>query len=341
MWLRFIRKLAMAAMVAAVVIGPIARTALADGVNARTGSGSVAQRLQSLPNSGKQSPESLLFVTLIGKKWIDVFNSQGRKIREIRTGAVGEGEVIATDGYRDLFVADGSATSAPYVDEYEPPYDSRPVKIYVPGTQGAWGVAADARTGVLAIFSFTLSPPYEPYFIAFYRHGSAKPCNVVSTKGSPLQTFDPVGFFDSEGTLFFNGYNGKSSVVASLPGECSAKTVNLYSFAVPTHNPSVFAVDGNDNVVISTEENHNVLLYSYKHPKGGVFASPIAATWIGPYGGHDAGPLTFAGDGRHIWAASGAILLYRYPGIQTTAPVLVIPNVQYAGQAAVAPPLVP
>jgi hypothetical protein len=211
--------------------------------------------------------------------------------------------------------------------------------------QIAWGVASDAKTGILAVISVSNSG-FGADYISFFRQGEATPCNVVASNGS-IQGFGTAAALDAEGTLFFEGSveGGESSAVASLAGECDAKKLNVLSFAQPIDPAGYMAFDGNDDFVIQDFVGDKPgPIYTYRHPNNGTFGPPIATTSLGSYGGSGPTLLALSSDGKYLWAGDyygSDVLLYRYPGLEATAPVLVIPNIAQPLAGAVFPPLIP
>jgi len=287
---------------------------------------------------GGHKSNSLLFVAEQARHEITVFDSLGRRIHIIH-GPIGN---LAMDKFGDLFVADFLGLS--FVNEYKPPYSGPPIRLNLPSDQIAWGVSTDEKTGVLAILSITREVGNDA--ISFFKHGATKPCKVVTTQSGSLGLGTQAAF-DAEGTLFFGAStgNGGGVIVASLAGECDAKSIRELSFDQPIYPYGNIAFDKDDNFVIQSYVNDQPgPIYTYRHPKNDAFGPPIAASQLGIY---DSRPLTFltlSCDGEHLWAGDfygSDVFLYRYPSEPILPPLLAISNVRENVSAAVFPMLVP
>lgn len=228
-----------------------------------------------------------------------------------------------------------------HVHIYSPPYTGKPTVITF-GSEQVHSLAVYLSTGMFAVTTQVRKDGSGR--VNFFRRGEITPCAIVAV---PTNYPDEAGAaFDAEGDLFFNVANQSSngqSLIASVSGGCSAKVVQIYQFTKKVISPEAFiAFDKNDNIVLQDwNGTRGLMIYTFAHPKNGVFGSPISETKPRYYNGYLPFFLAMGSDGAHFWASFIGTTLgyYNYPA--GGKPVVLLLGLDGVNGIAVLPPLVP
>jgi hypothetical protein len=295
--------------------------------------------LQS-PVSAYPPPSSdgpLLFVGESGRPETAIFNAQNQQIGSIAAPTAS----VAFDRQGDYYVAPVGTSSALFI--FQPPYKQKPQLISFGQTQLTWGVAVDTLTGVFAVSLAYGGGGPGPGYVEFFKHGATSPCAIVKANGGQL---GPGSAFDREGRLFLDDpLNDGSSAIASISGECSARSIEVDTLPSPGIQPrNPFTFNSDDNLVFQDNNSEQVLTFA--HPKNGKVAAPITTTILNlPDTRWRTGVFLdcLTADAQHLWAIpltnyEKQLLLFRYP--QGGTPIAAI-NVPNGYSCAVTPPLIP
>ncbi len=278
----------------------------------------------------------LLFAASLGKQTIIIFNGSGKEVGSIRTG-IGP---LATDRHGDLYVAPNQQGYANKVEIYAPPYTGSPTVLNIKG-QIVLSVAVDAVSGVFAVTSTSSKPGGGPSRETFFRSGGRTPCATVMQPPNTARFYGHTAF-DREGTLFdLITLNNSVLDAVAIRGGCNAKTAQLLSFHESLVDAGQLAFNADDNMVLQAYPGGRPgPIYTYAHPKGGMFGAPIATTNLQPQKGYTPIFNSMSSDGHHLWAdyINPEISLYDYPGGGPPVKSFPIYNAIYA---AVSPPLIP
>jgi hypothetical protein len=160
---------------------------------------------------------------------------------------------------------------------------------------------------------------------------------------------DPAGsilgsglVFDAESRLFLIDEEVSNETVASIVGECQAKSAVVYQFPTQLDPLPPLTFTSNDRLVF--QDGVSETIQTYALPQSNKFATPIATTHLIPTGSKPMLLECLTKDGGHLWASelppgSQPLLAeYQYPN--GGKPVAFI-HVEGPGQCAVFPPIVP
>jgi hypothetical protein len=271
--------------------------------------------------------DSLLFEGLV--RGTLIFNSQDHVVGKVPVGT-GESRLDQEGNY---YQAD--PVNPPRLLIFAPPYDRVSTRITF-SVNVNWGVAVDPKTGVFAV---ALQSGNKGY-VEFFRHGSQVPCATVSEpEGSILAT----GLvFDAEGRLFVLDEEVSNETVASIAGECQAKSVVVYHFPTQINPLPPLTFTSNDRLVF--QDGVTETIQTYELPQNNQFGAPIATTRLVPTGSKPMLLECLTNDGGHLWASElppgsqQPLAEYQYPS--GGKPVAFI-HVANPGGCAVFPPIVP
>jgi hypothetical protein len=279
----------------------------------------------------------IAFVDELGRHQTAIFNAQNQQIGAF-PAPFGS---VAFDRQGNYYVAPAGTSSALFI--FQPPYKQKPQLINFGETQLTWGIAVDARTGVLAVSLIYGGGGPGPGYVEFFKHGATSPCAIVESNDGQL---GPGAAFDREGRLFLDdSLNNGYSAIASISGECSARSIEVDSLPSPSIYPQdQFAFNSDDNLVF--EDNNSERILTFAHPKNGKFAPPIATTMLQiPASQLRTGVFLacLTADAQHVWAMpltnyEKRLLLFRYPQGGTPIGAINVPN---GYSCAVTPPLIP
>lgn len=265
------------------------------------------------------------------KNNITIWNKENQPIGKLLGGGFPHTD---TSGFVYAYEADYNT-----VRVFAPPYTGTPVRIRF-GSESIHSLAVDEKDGTFAVLAQVPSDGHGRFH--FFRRGEVKPCNVVD--GPPSFFLNAGSAFDAEGTLFFTATvaSNDNSVVGSVAGGCSAIAAELYTFTTDISPEVLIAFDKNDNLVVQNYHRDTPLaIYTFAHPKNGVFGKPVSETIPRQYNGIYPRFLSMASDGNHMWAGFLGTTLgyYNYP--EGGKPVLLLRALQGINGIATLPPLVP
>ncbi len=253
-----------------------------------------------------------------------------------RVGVINDGDIPFVDKTGLLYL---EKRDEPNIDIYEPPYTGKPLVINF-GSEQVHSMAIDQITGMFAVNAQVRSNGAGR--LHFFRRGQTTPCAIVT--GSAEYPLNAGATFDAEGTLFFNvtsTITGKSLIASSADG-CNAKTIQVYQFTTKISPQVGMGFDKNDDLVLQNWYGLTPLtLFTFAHPKNGVFGAPISETVPRQYNGVYPQFLSMGSDGAHVWLGYLGTTLgyYNYPA--GGKPVTLLEGLPDVNGVAVLPPLVP
>lgn len=240
----------------------------------------------------------------VGEPSVKLFNAMNKKVAQLAAPGIG---FLAFDTNGDIYL---SPLNMAELLVYAPPYTQQPTTIALPGNAGR--VAVDWKSGVFALIAAPSSPNGTSK-VVFFRHGTTVPCKKVQWAAGNLAS---VGTFDADGTFFTIIANGDgTNTVASVAGECAARTVQTYSPNIG--EVGTIGFNSEDQLAIDTyyRDGKPGPVVTYPHPKSGVLAAPISKTYLGAINGLAPVLETLGSDGKSLWAGNytGSFAEYDYP----------------------------
>ena len=262
-----------------------------------------------------------------------LFDSTYRQIGSIQD-PLGEGGSLAIDGDGDIYF-ESSDQYSQNLWIYAPPYTGTPKIVALAGV--ARGIAVDWRNEIVGAVADAPAPNANSY-VYFFRHGASRPCATVRLpRGVSIDTFSSA--FDAAGKLFTAFDVGGKAIVASISGECAAKTFVEYA---PAQSYASFLQFNKENELVIDESIPFTQrpVYTFSGPSKGHLGKVSARTSLARIGTESVITDVLGGDGNSLYASdyTYGLALYRYPQGGAPSKILLIKNVN---GVAVYPQLLP
>lgn len=255
------------------------------------------------------------------------------------------GVIKSPDGFGDLAIDKAGsiyyASASQYASTlsiYSPPYSGVPTVISFGSVGYVTAVAVDWTTGVFAVT--TAQPtPNSNAAVSFFRHGETSPCDVIQAP-SGWAPASARAAFDAAGVLFTAFYTTGPTFIASISGQCQAKSLHQYSPTLPGVGDLQF--DTHDHLVVEViRTQYANWIATYGHPAYGKLGALLSKTPVSTINGKPPLLLTLSSDGKTLWASSfttDGVGLFDYPSGGSPIKVL---KVNKVAAGAVYPQIMP